>query len=114
MLVLKGHVGLHRTVKLHLLPGPDILECEVKWALESVTMKKANEIPADLFQILKDDVVEVLHSICQQIWKSGPITANRWRNNGNSDRLFFLGSKTTVDCGCSHEIKRFLSLAEKL
>ena len=52
---------------------PDILECEVKWALESITMNKANggdEIPVELFQILKDDSVKVLHSICQQIWKT--------------------------------------------
>ena len=51
---------------------PDILECEVKWALESITMNKASvcdEIPAKPFQILKDDAVKVLHSICQQIWK---------------------------------------------
>ena len=52
---------------------PDILECEVKWALESITMNKASGcdgIPAQLFQILKDDAVKVLHSICQQIWKT--------------------------------------------
>ena len=52
---------------------PDILLCEVKWALGSITMNKANggdEIPAELFQILKDDAVKVLHSICQQIWKT--------------------------------------------
>ena len=52
---------------------PDILECEVKWALESITMNKANGgdgIPVELFQILKDDAVKVLHSICQQIWKT--------------------------------------------
>ena len=49
---------------------PDILECEVKWALESITMNKASDgIPVELFQILKDDAVKVLHSICQQIWK---------------------------------------------
>ena len=51
---------------------PDILECEVKWALESITTNKANggdRIPVELFQILKDDAVKVLHSICQQIWK---------------------------------------------
>ena len=51
---------------------PDILECEVKWALESITMNKASGgdgIPGELFQILKDDAVKVLHSICQQIWK---------------------------------------------
>ena len=52
---------------------PDILECEVKWALGSITANKASGgdgIPAELFQILKDDAVNVLHSICQQIWKN--------------------------------------------
>ena len=52
---------------------PDILECEVKWALGSFTMNKASGgdgIPAELFQILKDAAVKVLHSICQQIWKT--------------------------------------------
>ena len=52
---------------------PDILECEVKWALESITMNKASGgdgIPVELFQILKDDAVKLLHSICHQIWKT--------------------------------------------
>ena len=52
---------------------PDILECEVKWALESITMNKASGgdgTPVELFQILKDDAVKVLHSISQQIWKT--------------------------------------------
>ena len=52
---------------------PDILECEVKWGLESITTNKASGgdgIPVELFQILKDDAVKVLHSICQQIWKT--------------------------------------------
>ena len=52
---------------------PDILECEVKWALESITMNKASGgdgIPAELLQILKDNGLKVLHSICQQIWKT--------------------------------------------
>ena len=52
---------------------PDFLECKVKWALRSITTNKASGddgIPAELFQILKDDVVKVLHSICQQIWKT--------------------------------------------
>ena len=51
----------------------DFLECEVKWALGSITVNKASEgdgIPAELFQIIKDDVVKVLQSICQQIWKT--------------------------------------------
>ena len=52
---------------------PDILECEVKWTLGSITTNKASGgdgIPVELFQILKDDAVKVLHSICQQIWKT--------------------------------------------
>ena len=52
---------------------PDILECEVNWILASITMNKVSEddgIPAELFQILKDGAVKVLHSICQQIWKT--------------------------------------------
>ena len=52
---------------------PDILEYKVKWALGSITMNKASiddGIPAELFQVLKDDAVKVLHSICQQIWKT--------------------------------------------
>ena len=55
----------------------DIVECEIKWALESITMNKANGsngIPGELFQILKDDAVKVLHSICQQIWNSAVAT----------------------------------------
>ena len=61
----------HDGVITHL--KPDILECEVKWALGSITMNKArggDGIPVELFQILKDDAVKVLHSICQQIWKT--------------------------------------------
>ena len=52
---------------------PNILECEVKWALERITTNKASGgdgIPVELFQILKDDAVKVLHSICQKIWKT--------------------------------------------
>ena len=61
----------HDGVITHL--EPDILECEVKWALESIATNKANGgdgIPVELFQILKDDAVKVLHSICQQIGKT--------------------------------------------
>ena len=61
----------HDGVTTHL--EPDILECKVKWALGSITMNKAsggNGILVELFQILKDDTVKVLHSICQQIWKT--------------------------------------------
>ena len=61
----------HDGVTTHLEPG--ILECEVKWALESITTNKASGgdgISAEIFQILNDDTVKVLHSICQQIWKA--------------------------------------------
>ena len=61
----------HNGVTTHLEPG--ILECELKWALGSITTNKASGgdgIPIELFQILKDDAVKVLHSTCQQIWKT--------------------------------------------
>ena len=63
----------HNGVITHTHLEPDILECEVKWALESITMNKASGgdgIPVELFQILKDDAVKVLHSIWQQMWKT--------------------------------------------
>ena len=65
---------------------PDILECEVKWALGSITTNKASggdRIPAELFQILKDDAVKALHSVCQQIWKT-----QQWSQDWK--RLFFI------------------------
>ena len=61
----------HNGVIIHL--EPNILECKVKWALGSITTNKASGgdgIPVELFQILNDDAVKVLHSICQQIWKT--------------------------------------------
>ena len=60
--------GNHDGVVTHL--EPDILECEVKWALGNISTNKATGIPVELFQILKDDDVKVLHSICQQIWET--------------------------------------------
>ena len=71
----------HDGVITHL--EPDILECEVKWALESITMNKASggdRVPVELIQILKDDAVKVLHSICQQIWKTQQGTQN-WKRS---------------------------------
>ena len=64
-------------------PEPDVLECEVKWALGSMTKNKASGgdgIPVKLFQILKDDAVKVLHSICQQIWKTQQWPQDRKRS----------------------------------
>ena len=72
---------------------PDILECEVKWALESITMNKASGgdgIPVDLFQTLKDDAVKVLHSICQQIWKT-----QQGHRTGNGQFSFQFQRKAT-------------------
>ena len=77
---------------------PDILECEVKWALGSVTTNKASVgdgIPAELFQILKDDAVKVLDSICQQVWKTQQWPQN-WKRSvyisipmkGNAKEMF--------------------------
>ena len=63
----------HNGVITHTHLEPDMLECEVKWALGSITTNKASRgdgIPAELFQILKGDAVKALHSVCQQIWKT--------------------------------------------
>ena len=70
---------------------PDILKYEVKWALESITMNKASigdEIPVELFQILKDEAVKVLHSICQQIWKT-----QQWPQDWKRSNLLILAVK---------------------
>ena len=75
---------------------PDILECEVKWVLGSITMNRASGgdgIPAELFQILKDDAVKVLHSVCQQIWKMQQWPQDWKRSNpkeGQCQRMFTL------------------------
>ena len=71
----------HNVVVSHL--EPDILECDVNWALGSITTNKAsggNGIPVELFQILKDDAVKVLHSTCQQIWKTEQWTQD-WKRS---------------------------------
>ena len=71
----------HNGVITHL--EPDVLECEVKWALENITTNKAGRcdgIPVELFQNLKDDAVKVLHSVCQQIWKTQQWPQDRIRS----------------------------------
>ena len=76
-----SHPDNHDGVITHL--EPDILECEVKWAIGSITINKASGsdgIPVELFQILKDDAVKVLHSICQQIWKT-PQWPQDWKRS---------------------------------
>ena len=78
---------------------PDILECEVKWALESIITNKASGgdgIPVELFQILKDDAVKVLHSICQQIWKT-----QQWPQDGKRSGFIPIPRKA-LPKECSH------------
>ena len=98
----------HDGVIIHL--EPDILECEVKWALGRMTMNKASggdEIPGELFQILKDDAVKVLHSICQQVWKTQQWLRD-WKRSvfipvpkkGNAKEC----SKTTAQLHSSHTL----------
>ena len=82
----------HDGVITHL--EPDILECEVKGALESITMNKASGgdgIPVELFQILKDDAVKVLHTICQQIWKT-----QQWPQNWKRSAFIPIPKKGNV------------------
>ena len=76
----------HDGVITHTHLEPDILDCEVKWALGSIATNKASGsygIPVELFQILKDDAVKVLHSICRQIWKS-----QQWPQDGKCQFSF--------------------------
>ena len=88
----------HNGVITHL--EPDILECEVKWALESIAMNKASGgdgIPVELFQILKDDAVKVLHSICQQTWKT-----QQWPQNWKKSVFIPIPKKGNTK-GCSND-----------
>ena len=87
---------------------PDILECKVKWVLGSITMNKASggEIPAELFQILKDDAVKVLHSICQQIWKTQQRPQD-WKKSFKSQRKTMPKNvQTTVLLSSVHMLAR--------
>ena len=87
--------------------GPDILECEVKWALGSITMNKASGgdgIPVELFQILKDDAVKVMHSICQQIWKT-----QQWPQDWKRSVLITIPKKgNSKECSNYHTIALIL------
>ena len=97
---------------------PDILECEVKWALGSITVNKASVgdgIPVELFQILKNDAMKVLHSICQKIWKTQQWPQD-WKRSvfiPIADFIYW-GSKITADDDCRHEIKRRLLLRREV
>ena len=88
----------HDGVITHL--EPDILEWEVKWALGSIAMNKASRgdgIPVEPFQVLKDDAVKVLHSICQQIWKT-----QQWPQNWTESSVFILIPKKGNAKECSN------------
>ena len=100
----------HDSVITHL--KPDILECEIKWALGSITMNKASEgdrIPVELFQILKDDAVTVLHSICQQICKT-----QQWPQDRKRSVFIAIPKKNNVkECSNYHTVA-FISHASKV
>ena len=89
---------------------PDILECEVKWALGSITMNKASGsdgIPVELFQILKEDAVKVLHSICQQIWKTKQWPQDWKRSVFQSQRKAMpKNAQTTTQLHSSHMLAK--------
>ena len=107
----------HDGVITHL--EPDILEYEVKWALESITMNKASGrdgIPVELFPILKDDAVKVLHSICQQIWKT-----QQWHSTGKGQfslqsqrKAMPKNAQTTTQLHSSHTLVMFKILQARL
>ena len=91
---------------------PDILECEVKWALRSITTNKASGgdgIPVELFQIPKDDVVKVLHSICQQIWKT-----QQWPQDWKRSVFIPIPKKCNAKECSDYHIIVFISHASKV
>ena len=93
-----------QTVTIITHSEPDILECEVRWALGNNTRRKASGgdgIPVELFQILKDDAVKVLHSICQQIWKT-----QQWPQDWKSSVFFPIPKnvQTTAQLHSSHTL----------
>ena len=91
---------------------PDILECEVKWALESITTNKASGrdgIPGELFQILKDDAVKVLHSICQQIW-----TTQQWPQDWKRSVFIPIPKKGNAKECSNHHTVALISHASKV
>ena len=96
----------HTGVITHL--ETDILEYEVKWALESITMNKASGgdgVSVELFQILKDDVVKVLYSICQQIWKT-----QQWPQDWKRSAFILIPKKgNAIECSNYHTITLYLT-----
>ena len=107
-----GDSDNHNGVITHTHLQPDILECKVKWALGSITTNKASGgdgIPVELFQILKDDAVQVLHSICQQIWKT-----QQWPQDWKRSVFIPIPKKGNAkECSDYHTIT-FISHASKV
>ena len=100
----------HKDVVIHL--GADILECEVKWALGSITMSKASGgdgIPAELFHILKDDTVKVLHSIYQHIWKT-----QQWPQDWKKSVFIPVPKKSNVKECLNYHTTALISHASKV
>ena len=100
----------HDGVIIHL--EPDILECKVKWALGSITTNKAsggNGIPTELFKILKEDAVKVLHSICQQIWKT-----QQWSQDWKRSVFIPIPKKGNVKECLNYHTIAFISHASKV
>ena len=94
---------------------PEILECEVKWTLGNITTNKANGgdgIPAELFQILKDDAVKVLHSICQQIWKTQQWPQD-WKKSAFIPIPFFENVQTNIQLHSFHMLTSLCSKSFK-
>jgi len=95
----------------HIHLEPDILECEVKWGSGSITTNKfsgGNGIPIELFQILKDDAVKMLHSICQQIWKlsSGHRTGKGQFSFQSQRKAMPKNAQTTTQLHSSHRLAK--------
>ena len=100
----------HDGVVTHLEPG--ILECEVKWALRNITTNKASEgdgIPAELFQMLKDDAVKVLHSLCPQIWKT-----QQWPQEWKRSVFIPIPNKGNAKECSNYHTTALISLASKV
>ena len=104
------HQDNHDGVITHV--EPDILECEVKWALRSITTNKANGgdgIPVELFQILEDDAVKVLHSICQQTWKT-----QQWPQDWKRSVFIPIPKKDNAKEGSNYHTIALISHASKV
>ena len=101
--------GNHNGVITHL--EPDILDCEVQWALGSITTNKASGgdgIPMELFQILKDDTVKVLHSVCQQIWET-----QQWPQDWKRSVFISIPKKGNAkECSTNAQLHSFHTLAK--